>query len=121
MAQYAIEKILQLGGKPVTASDSNGFIYDEAGIDTFKLAFLKDLKNLRRGRIKEYADQFPGAVYTPFDLTADHSPQWDIKADCAFPCATQNEINEKDAAQSAQERRLRRGRRGQHAHHRSRE
>jgi glutamate dehydrogenase (NADP+) len=97
VAQYTIEKILQLGGKPVTASDSNGFIYDEAGIDTFKLAFLKDLKNLYRGRIKEYVDQFPGAVYTPLDLSADHSPQWDIKAECAFPSATQNEINEKDA------------------------
>jgi glutamate dehydrogenase (NADP+) len=97
VAQYAIEKILQLGGKPVTASDSNGFIYDEAGIDANKLAFLMDLKNVRRGRIKEYVDKYPGAVYTAFDLSADHSPQWDIKAECAFPCATQNEINLKDA------------------------
>jgi glutamate dehydrogenase (NADP+) len=97
VAQYSIEKILQLGGKPVTASDSDGFIYDEAGIDSGKLAFLMDLKNVRRGRIKEYADKYPGAVYSPFDRTADHSPQWDIKADCAFPSATQNEINEKDA------------------------
>jgi len=97
VAQYSIEKILQLGGKPVTASDSDGFIYDEAGIDSGKLAFLMDLKNVRRGRIKEYADKYSEAVYTPFDQTADHSPQWDIKADCAFPSATQNEINEKDA------------------------
>jgi glutamate dehydrogenase (NADP+) len=97
VAQYSIEKILQLGGKPVTASDSAGFIYDEAGIDTAKLAFLMELKNVRRGRIKEYADKYSSAVYTPFNAAADHSPQWDLKADCAFPSATQNEINEKDA------------------------
>ncbi len=94
MAQFAIEKIIDLGGKPVSASDSNGCIYDEAGITREKLAFLKDLKNIRRGRIKEYADAFPEAVYTAFDPTADHSPQWDRPASCAFPCATQNEINE---------------------------
>jgi glutamate dehydrogenase (NADP+) len=97
VAQYAIEKILELEGRPVTCSDSSGFIYDEAGFNQTKLAFLKELKNLRRGRIKEYVDKYPSAVYTPFDLTADHSPQWDVKADCAFPCATQNEINERDA------------------------
>jgi len=97
VAQYAIEKIIQLGGKPVSASDSNGFIYDEAGIDTQKLAFLMELKNVRRGRIKEYAEKYPSATYTAFDPGADHSPQWDIKADCAFPAATQNEINGNDA------------------------
>jgi glutamate dehydrogenase (NADP+) len=97
VAQYTIEKILQLGGRPVTASDSNGFIYDEAGFTPEKLAFLMELKNVRRGRIKEYVDRYPSAVYTAFDGTADHSPQWDVKADCAFPGATQNEINEKDA------------------------
>ena len=97
VAQHAIQKILQLGGKPVTASDSNGFIYDEAGIDESKLAFLMELKNARRGRIKEYAETYPGAVYTAFDPAADHCPQWDIKADCAFPSATQNELNEIDA------------------------
>lgn len=97
VAQFAIQKILQLGGKPVSASDSDGFIYDEAGIDEKKLAFLMELKNVRRGRIKEYAEQYPTAVYTPFDPSADHSPQWDIKADCAFPCATQNELNALDA------------------------
>jgi glutamate dehydrogenase (NADP+) len=97
VAQFAIEKILDLGGKPVSASDSNGCIYDEAGITRERLAFLKDLKNVRRGRIKEYADAFPGAVYTAFDGAADHSPQWDRPASCAFPCATQNEINAKDA------------------------
>ncbi|MBN1628241.1 MAG: NADP-specific glutamate dehydrogenase [Thermoleophilia bacterium] len=97
VAQYTIEKILQLGGKPVTASDSCGFIYDEAGFDSEKLAHLMSLKNVRRCRISEYVDKYPSAVYTAFDPTADHSPQWDLKADCAFPSATQNEINEKDA------------------------
>ncbi len=97
VAQYALEKIIQLGGKPVTCSDSSGFVYDEGGIDEAKLAFIMELKNRRRGRMKEYADEYPSAVYTPFDLTADHSPQWDIDADCAFPCATQNEINGNDA------------------------
>ena len=98
VAQYAIEKILQLGGRPVTASDSDGFIYDEAGIDQIKLAHLMELKNVRRGRVREYVERYPTAVYTPFDPAADHSPQWDIKADCAFPAATQNEINDNDAA-----------------------
>lgn len=97
VAQFAIEKILQLGGKPVSASDSNGFIYDEAGIDQEKLAFLMELKNVRRGRISEYVDKYPSAAYTAFDPGASHSPQWDITADCAFPCATQNEINAVDA------------------------
>jgi len=97
VAQHAIEKIIELGGKPVTASDSNGFVYDPTGIDAGKLDLLKECKNVRRGRITELLDGCPSAVYTPFDQTADHSPQWDIKADCAFPCATQNEINEKDA------------------------
>ncbi len=96
VAQYAIEKIIHLGGKAVTASDSNGFIHDEAGITQEKLEFLKDLKNNRRGRIKEYADKFK-CVYKDIDSKADHNPLWNIKADCAFPCATQNEINEKDA------------------------
>ncbi|MBC7292934.1 MAG: glutamate dehydrogenase, partial [Thermoleophilia bacterium] len=98
VAQHAIEKILELGGKPVTASDSNGMIYDEAGIDARKLAFIKELKNVRRGRIAEYAEEFPGTIYTPVDPTLDHNPLWNIKAECAFPCATQNEINGKDAA-----------------------
>lgn len=96
VAQYAIEKIIQLGGKAVTASDSDGFIYDEAGFTVEKLEFLKDLKNNSRGRIKEYAERFKGSTYT-VDPKADHNPLWSIKADCAFPCATQNEVNEKDA------------------------
>ena len=78
-------------------SDSNGYIYDPAGIDGKKLAFIMDLKNVRRGRIKEYADKFKGVTYTPFAGESDHNPLWDHKADCAFPSATQNEIIAKDA------------------------
>lgn len=97
VAQYAIEKIIELGGKVVTASDSSGFVYDEEGITTEKLEFIKDLKNNRRGRIKEYADRFKNVVYHDVDEADDHNPIWNIKADCAFPCATQNEVNGKDA------------------------
>jgi len=97
VAQYTVEKILELGGKAVTLSDSNGYIFDEAGITRAKLEFVMDLKNTRRERIREYAEQFPGTVYTPLDHTLDHNPLWNHKADCAFPCATQNEINAIDA------------------------
>ena len=97
VAQYTIEKINQLGGKTVTLSDSNGIIYDPAGIDSKKLDFVMDLKNIRRGRIKEYSDKFKGVTYTPLTPGLDHNPLWDFKADCAFPSATQNEINVKDA------------------------
>jgi glutamate dehydrogenase (NADP+) len=97
VAQYTIEKILDLGGKPVTCSDSGGYIYDEAGFDRDKLAFLLELKNVKRGRVSEYADKYSSAVYTPVDAGKDHNPLWDHKADCAFPSATQNEINAKDA------------------------
>ncbi len=98
VAQYTVEKLLQLGARPVTLSDSGGYIYDEAGITKDKLEYLKDLKNVRRGRIKEYADKFKGAVYTPLDAKKDHNPLWNHKAACAFPSATQNEINGRDAA-----------------------
>jgi glutamate dehydrogenase (NADP+) len=98
VAQYTIEKILDLGGKPLTCSDSSGFIYDEAGFTREKLAFLLELKNVTRGRVSEIAERFPTAVYTPVDPAADHNPLWDLKADCAFPSAVQNEINAKDAA-----------------------
>jgi glutamate dehydrogenase (NADP+) len=98
VAQYAIEKIMEFGGKPVTCSDSNGYIYDEAGFTKEKLAFLMELKNVKRGRIKEYADKFKNSVYTPVDAKLDYNPLWNHKAQCAFPCATQNEINGKDAA-----------------------
>ncbi|HTX19095.1 MAG TPA: NADP-specific glutamate dehydrogenase [Bacteroidota bacterium] len=97
VAQYTVEKINQLGGKAVTLSDSNGYIYDEEGISKEKLDFVMDLKNTRRGRIKEYAEKFKGVVYTPIDQKLDYNPLWNHKADCAFPSATQNEINGKDA------------------------
>ncbi|OQY50392.1 MAG: glutamate dehydrogenase [Desulfobacteraceae bacterium 4572_89] len=97
VAQYTTEKIIQLGGKVVTLSDSSGYVFDEQGIDEVKLQYIMYLKNVKRGRIKEYAQKFPEAVFTPLDAGADHNPLWDHKADCAFPSATQNEINEKDA------------------------
>ncbi len=97
VAQFTIEKLLDLGAKPVTLSDSSGYIYDETGIDRAKLEYIKELKNIRRGRVKEYADQYSEAVYTPVDTLADHNPLWNHKADCAFPSATQNEINAVDA------------------------
>jgi glutamate dehydrogenase (NADP+) len=97
VAQFTAEKLLDLGAKPVTFSDSTGYIYDEAGIDREKLAFVMDLKNHRRGRISEYADKYGTAVHTPVTAGRDHDPLWDHDADCAFPSATQNEINAKDA------------------------
>jgi len=98
VSQYTVEKLLDLGAKPVTVSDSSGYIYDEAGITREKLAFVMDLKNVKRGRIKEYAEKYKGVVYTPVDAKLDHNPLWNHKAHCAFPSATQNEINGKDAA-----------------------
>jgi glutamate dehydrogenase (NADP+) len=97
VAQYTIEKVNNLGGKCMTVSDSGGYIYDPEGINAEKLAYVMDLKNVRRGRIKEYADKFRGATYTPIDPKLDYNPLWNHKADCAFPSATQNEINAKDA------------------------
>lgn len=97
VAQYTVEKLSQMGARALTLSDSNGYIYDEKGIDAEKLAFVMDLKNLRRGRIKEYADKYKGTVYTPLDSKQDSNPLWNHKADCAFPSATQNEISGKDA------------------------
>jgi len=90
VAQYTIEKLIQLGAKPVTLSDSSGMIYDPDGIDVKKLAFVMELKNLKRGRIKEYAEEY-GVTYE-----AGKRP-WHIKCDMAFPSATQNEINKDDA------------------------
>lgn len=97
VAQYTTEKIIQLGGKVVTLSDSSGYIYDEEGITIEKLDFVFELKNIRRGRIKEYADKYPNAVYTSVSENLDHNPLWNHAAECVFPSATQNEINEKDA------------------------
>ncbi len=90
VAQYTVEKLNQLGAKAVSLSDSNGTIYDPDGINAEKLAFVLELKNIRRGRIKEYADKF-GAEYR------QGKRPWDIKCDCAFPSATQNEIDGEDA------------------------
>jgi glutamate dehydrogenase (NADP+) len=95
VAQYTAEKLIELGAKPLTFSDSDGFVHDPAGIDAEKLAFVMELKNLRRGRIREYADKFPGASVTP--VSDGFNPLWSVPADCAFPSATQNEINGEDA------------------------
>jgi len=97
VAQFTAEKLIELGAKVVSLSDSSGCIYDESGIDAKKLEFVKVLKNVRRGRIGEYADKFSSAVHTEVDPANDYNPIWDHKADCAFPSATQNEINAKDA------------------------
>ncbi len=99
VAQYTVEKLIELGAKPVTMSDSSGYIHDEEGIDRAKLDFVMELKNERRGRIKEYADNYPSAVYIalPGEPARGADPLWTHKADCAFPCATQNEINADDA------------------------
>ncbi len=98
VAQYTVEKLIQLGAKPLTMSDSEGFIYEPDGIDRERLNFVMELKNLRRGRIREYASKFKGATYTPTKGHSGVNPLWTISADCAFPSATQNEINAKDAA-----------------------
>ncbi len=97
VAQFTAEKLIELGAKVVTLSDSSGYIYDESGIDGKKLEYAKVLKNVRRSRIKEYADKYSSAVYTAVDPALDYNPLWNHKADCAFPSATQNEINAKDA------------------------
>ncbi len=97
VALYAIEKLNSLGAKVISASDSSGFIVDEAGIDKGKLDFLMDLKFNRRGRISEYAEKYSEARYVAKNKELDYNPLWELKADCAFPCATQNEINKKDA------------------------
>ncbi|MGD2068865.1 MAG: NADP-specific glutamate dehydrogenase [Gemmatimonadota bacterium] len=97
VAQFTTEKLLELGAKVVTLSDSSGWIHDDAGIDREKLDFVMELKNRRRGRIREYAEKFTDATYHENVGGADHNPLWDIPADCAFPSATQNEINAIDA------------------------
>jgi len=92
VAQYACEKATQLGAKVVTLSDSSGYIYDSEGIDAAKLAFVMDLKNVKRGRIVEYVNAYPQAQFV-----AGKRP-WEVKADIALPCATQNELNGEEAA-----------------------
>ncbi|MCD8292308.1 MAG: NADP-specific glutamate dehydrogenase [Prevotellaceae bacterium] len=93
VAQYTAEKVLQLGGKVLTMSDSDGYVYDPAGIDREKLDYIMELKNLYRGRIYEYADRFPGVKYV------EGEKPWGEKADIALPCATQNEIDGEHARQ----------------------
>jgi len=97
VAQYTVEKLLDLGAKPVTLSDSGGFIYDKEGIDREKLAWVMDLKNGRRGRIMEYVEQYPHAEFSPVDPRHAHNPLWSVPAQAAFPSATQNEISAEDA------------------------
>ena len=97
VAQFATEKLNELGAKVVTLSDSSGHIHDPDGIDSDKLAWLKDLKNKRRGRIKEYIDQFSSATYSAAESGSNHNPLWTHQANCAFPCATENEIAGTDA------------------------
>ena len=97
VAQHTAEKLIELGARVVTLSDSAGYIYDPEGIDKTKLAFVKRLKNFRRGRIEEYVENYPGAVFTQVNLSQHSNPLWTHRASCAFPCATQNEITEEDA------------------------
>jgi glutamate dehydrogenase (NADP+) len=92
VAQFAAEKVLQLGGKVLTLSDSGGYIYDKNGIDNEKLAFVMDLKNNKRGRISEYVDKYPSAEFHKGETP------WQVKCDVALPCATQNELDGDDAA-----------------------
>ena len=97
VAQFACEKVLDLGGKPVTFSDSSGFIHDPDGIDREKLAWVKDLKNNRRGRISEYAKQYPSATFTASAPEPAVNGLWNVNVDVALPCATQNELNGEEA------------------------
>ena len=97
VAQFACEKVLDLGGKPVTFSDSSGFIHDPDGIDREKLAWVMDLKNNRRGRISEYAKQYPSATFTASAPEPSVNGLWNVNVDVALPCATQNELNGEEA------------------------
>ncbi len=97
VAQATVRKLIEMDAKVVTLSDSSGHIYDEQGIDAEKLAFVKHLKNVRRGRISEYVDKYSHAVYTPATPDQKANSLWEHRGQCAFPCATQNEINEQDA------------------------
>src|SRR3954471_9176813 len=98
VAQYTVEKLLDVRAVPVTLSDSSGFIHDPDGIDHEKLAWVMELKNVRRGRIADYAEEFRGATFTPKDPAADANPMWAVPAEAAFPSAAENEIDSKDAA-----------------------
>jgi glutamate dehydrogenase (NADP+) len=97
VAQFTAEKLISFSAKVITLSDSSGFILDPEGIDADKLSFVKYLKNVKRGRIEEYSSEYKNAIYTPRDRTQAANPLWATKADCAFPCATENEIQREDA------------------------
>ena len=97
VAQFACEKVLDLGGKPITMSDSSGFIHDSEGIDREKLAWIMDLKNARRGRISEYVAKFSSATFTPSAPEPSSNGLWGVNVDVALPCATQNEVNAAEA------------------------
>ena len=94
VSQFACEEVMEFGGNFVPMSDSNGFIYDPSGIDKEKLAFIMDLKNARRGRIREHAERFG----TEFTAATRPNPLWDVKVDIALPCAAENELNGEEAA-----------------------
>jgi glutamate dehydrogenase (NADP+) len=98
VAQFAMEKLIDSGAKVITFSDSSGSVYDPDGVNRDKLEWLKDLKNRRRDRIEKFAREYPSAEYVSADVGGlEENPLWARKADCAFPCATQNEINDRDA------------------------
>ena len=97
VAQATTRKLIEMGARVVTLSDSSGHIYDEEGIDADKLAFVSRLKNIRRGRLSEYVDQYAQAAYTPAAPGQESNPLWKHRAQCVFPCATQNEISKQDA------------------------
>ncbi len=97
VAQFTAEKLLELGAKVISFSDSTGCMIDHDGIDHEKLSFVKELKNVHRGRIAEYKERYPHAEYYRYNPRDTSNPLWNRKADCAFPCATQNEINLEDA------------------------
>ncbi len=97
VAQFTVEKLLDLGARPITLSDSGGFVVDPDGIDHEKLEWVKDLKNVHRGRIRKYVEKFPKAQFVAA-AGGETNPLWSLPADCAFPSATQNEISGKDAA-----------------------
>jgi glutamate dehydrogenase (NADP+) len=97
VAQHTAEKLIEVGAKVVSLSDSSGYIYDEEGLDRGKLEFVKRLKNIRRARIEEYVDKYSQATFVERQSGLDHNPLWRLRADCAFPCATENEISRKDA------------------------
>ena len=96
VAQYTVEKLVRAGARVLTLSDSDGYVHDPDGIDADKLAWVMELKNVRRGRLADYPGRFPGATYHP--AARGRSTLWTVPADCAFPCATQNELTGADAA-----------------------